>query len=363
MWSLLTVLLGVHAGPVPDDAIRAGPLDPGPSAKAPWVALLAEEEYQGESVHETLSRSRASEQQEVEAVSPSTSTTSDEGLRSTRDLVVTEAAAKRPFHVSGAVDYRMLAVSDEDPRNDRYTDWRLRGDYEVWDKLFVFLRFRAIQLFTAEPDESGFLLLDTMAGFDYFQELKLDLSPVLGERTLKFDHRLGFFFPSSRESRAQDLLFAPYALERVQCKIIPDLILTVDLWFRYHFHEYAERAGLEGGMNTQMDFGGSLGLEYVVFSHDWIGELALGASVSDSYEKAYPSNEEFESELSSRTLWHQEIGWGVYASVSPLDYLTVVAGFEDPQIDVLRNGILTRPARYFGNRDDMEFFVQVLGKY
>jgi len=291
-------------------------------------------------------------------------------IQKTREQTTT-GDKSRPWHASGSVEFRTLAISDEDPANDRYLSLQLRGDFDVFEGARAFVRFSGTQQFTAEVGESGFLLQDTMVGLDYGHEVALDFVPIeaLAGKKLELEHRLALYFPTSRQSINQDKYFAPMLMSRARYSVLESLVVGVDAFARYHFHRYAERAGPSGGLNTQLDMFGSLGVEYTVFSHKEYGTVSVGADLATWYLKSYPSGEEYESESSSETYWHQRYDWDIYATYTPLPYMTVVLGIETMG-EHRRDGIIASGSgsgngipRFFGQRDDTELFLQVLGRY
>lgn len=304
-----------------------------------------------------------------EVVDGAAATTQAEGegewvLQNTRDLVSTDES-KRPWHLNASLEYRGLFIVDPDPANDTTLRWRLGGSFDVFERMRAWVNFGLRENFTAEVGESGFLFEDSALGVDYGHEVKLDAIPLafFKNRSIDFEHRLGVFLPTSRYSYNQGLYLAPYALSRARFAVIESLIVGVDAFFRYRFHKYAEQAGQDGGLNTQLDFGGSLGAEYTAYTHKEWGTVTVGADLSTSWAKKYPSSQTFSSPASSRTSWQQDSGWDLYATYTPLAYLTVVAGLET-SVDILRDGIIVKPTRLIpGNRDDTQLFVQLLGRY
>ncbi len=280
-------------------------------------------------------------------------------LQTTRDqLPVSE---DRVWHLSGALEYRSLAIVDTDPSNDQYLRWSIRGDVALFPRSRVFLRLGLTQNFWAEEGESGLLLQDTLLGVDYGHEVGLDFIPLsyFAGRKLSLEHRLGLFVPTSRASMKQDMYAAPYILSRARYAVLDALLVGVDGYVRYHFHRYAERAGQFGGMLTQLDFGPSLGVEYTAYDSPRWGSVSVGADLSVAWDKSYASREEYGAPQSSRTFWNQDYGWDAYATYTPVGYFTAVLGVEHGG-KVLRDGLQNM---FFAHRDETQFFLQLLGRY
>ena len=275
-------------------------------------------------------------------------------------LAASEAGG-RFYHLRGDVLFRMLAVSDQDPRNDIWMTYRLRGDIDVCPHARALLWGGIQQKFWAEPDESGWLLEDTQFGLTYNHEVSLDFVPLdfFKERKLDFIHIARLYLPTSRASINQDLYFAPEWFTRITYVATKDLSVISDLYFQYRFNRYAEQAGLEGLQNIQFTFGPSLGVEYTVFDHPSLGAVTAGADALVDWIRKYPSRESYRSQASSQRFFNQEYGWDAYVTYSPPEYLTVVLILQQNG-PVLRDGLINLHAV---KREETEFLIWAIARY
>jgi hypothetical protein len=203
--------------------------------------------------------------------------------------------------------FLMLAVVDEDPENDQLMLYSVRARGQVFDGGSVFLGAGLRQAFTAEPDESGFDLRDTQLGFSWRTKVPLGTDLDLG-----LTHEASVFLPTSRASRAQDLYLAPQVKLGLSLEPIRGLTLATGPRFRYRFHEFAERAGTGGGMNTQLDTGIGLAADYQVFESKRFGGVTVGLSMGSDWFRKYDSREGYESEFSDQGVWLQQYSWGAH---------------------------------------------------
>lgn len=282
--------------------------------------------------------------------------------------VVVSAPAEQPaeearwYHATGTLQYRQLAVRDPDPANDRYVLWSARGVVDVpWlSGLQGSVALGLTERFVTVPDESAWLLRDMELGATYKHELPGE--PLwLGSRKLSLAHKLGIYLPTSRKSQHQDLYLATQLGSRVTVPVVDGLTTGVEGWLRYYWFQYAEQAGLYGGMLPQLMFGPVLFTEYAALEHAIYGELVVGAELSTGYTKDYASREQYEDAASSRSAWHQDFGWGIYASYAPAlaPYLSVSLSLE-------QNGPYLRDGGehlVLVHRDETELGIAVTASY
>lgn len=268
------------------------------------------------------------------------------------------SGSARAYFVSAAVEFRMLAVTDVDPANDRALLYSVKGGYELIPRGVAFASLGLTQAFVAEEGESGFRFQDMQAGFDYSHDVGLG---ALGaaDRQINFAHRLSFYLPTSRESQAQDLYVAPQALSRARMTLIDRLVVGLDGSFQYRFHQFAERAGLGGGLNTQLVLRGLALVEYTPVDRPDVGTITIGIDATTSWFKKYRSRDDHASGTSSAALWLQDYGWDAYAVYAPLPYLWASVSLQQGG-HVLRDGIVNT---FFVHRDESEIVFSLAGRY
>lgn len=264
----------------------------------------------------------------------------------------------RSYYLRGIAQLRMLAIGDEDPANDRSMLYSVEAGYKVIPRGALFVRLGLLQRFVAEEGESGFFLRDLAIGGKYSYEAGL-AAIGLDEEKLLLTHALSFLLPTSRASANQDLYVAPVLANRVTYEVGGGLSVQGAFDVEYRFHEFAERAGLAGGLNRQLGLTTGLSLDYLVLQSDTLGAFNAGAELFTTWEKSYPSREEYESEASSQTYWSQGYGWGFSASWAPRDWLAATLSFEQ-NAPVLRDGIVNVRVP---NRDESELVMTVAVQY
>lgn len=277
----------------------------------------------------------------------------DAALSPTAPAVTGSTDAARPYKVSALGQFRTLAVRDQDPANDQSMLYQLRGDGKLTDRFTVGVRFGVFQYFTAEEGESGWRLQDTLASAGY-------RTPVdLGFRELKLKHTLGLYLPTSRASQNQDLYVAPqYALDAA-IDIVDGLTFTLQPSLQYRWHQYAERAGYRGGMNTQVRYAVRGGLDYLVLESSKFGDLAVGASAGSTWDQKYASREAFTSDESDQVFVSENYDWEFHVEYAPLAYLAVGVALEHGG-RVLRDGIVNT---FLVHRDETELALTLSGSY
>ncbi len=321
----------------------------------------AEEGEEGTAEEET-----ASEEETAEAVpEETTSTTAAEEqaearLGATRPLTNMERQANindRAYQLSAYSQFRTLATVDETPANDRYVLYGIRGDVRLEPTLSVFTSMGLTQNFVAEPDESGWQLQDWVIGVDYLH--RMPLSGLGIDRDLAFSHRLQLFLPTSRQSRAQDLYLATQNTHRARINITDELVTGLDFSFQYRWHEYAERAGYSGGLNTRLILGGAAVVEYTLLDDEDFGVLLLGVDARTRYLLRYQSRDSYQSDASDQAPWMQDYGWDAYLYYFPIPQLIFAVSLEHNG-QVLRNGVVNT---FFTHRDETELAFLVMGRY
>jgi hypothetical protein len=290
----------------------------------------------------------------------------------------------RRWNVGLSAQFRMLAISDEDPANDRSLIWSLFGSYEVVERLRLTARIGVLQRFVATDttqfaggtppaalsaedlarleDQSTALKPVRLQDFSLGARYDYDLDPEdvgMEIESLTMSHQLLLYLPTSIISQKRDLLLAPELRSTATLGIVERFSVSVDLSFMYRFHSFAERDGLGTGLNTQLSIGAGLGLAYRVLEDDEIGDIDLGLGGNTTTVKRYPSREAFEAETSDQEPWFQSYGWYLSASYRPIEAITVSVALEQGG-PVLRDGIVNT---FLLKREETELVFGVTGRY
>lgn len=273
---------------------------------------------------------------------------------SAASTATTEAGPKRQWQATASANYRQLAVSDPDPENDRLLLYTLGGNVGVFERGKVFVRFGLQERFVAEPGESGVKFRDTSIGLSYASPIAFDEN-----NTLSLVHRLAFFLPTSRASLAQDLYVAPQYVLIASYELVHGLTLSFSPDARYRWHEYAERAGIDGVMNVQWELGLHGGLDWTFLETERFGSLGVGASAGSGWQRKYASRDDHESTTSDAAIWYQSYDWEAHVSYDPLQYLSLSLAVEHGG-NVLRDGIVNT---FFTHRDETELSFTLVGTY
>ena len=267
-----------------------------------------------------------------------------------------DQAESKAFPVSAKLDlqYRMLAVVDEDPANDQYLFWLGTLAGKVFPGGTLVLQMGFTERFVAQPDESGVLLRDTVVALRYATPIELG-----GGLKLSMTHELGFFLPTSRASRNQDLYVAPRYRLLADVEVIKGLDVSFIPEFRYRFHGYAERAGYGAGQNVQLDGGARLGLDYTPLDSKTYGNAGVGASAATYVARHYAARDDYSADTSDQAPWFQSYDWEAHVFYQPVRYATVSVSVEHGG-NVLRDGIVNT---FFAHRDETELVFTLTGQY
>ena len=292
---------------------------------------------------------------------PGTAGTSEAEVQASlqRQAVDLPAGDGQIFKILGGVEYRRLAIADEDPRNDMSLSWKLGATVKLFEGGSFFLGTRLNQHFVAEEGESGFRLADTVAGLNYFQTLSTDFGQSIAKEVYAKQTAL-VYLPTSRDSSNQDMRFALQLQTEELIALTPDLLMGFDGMVQYRNHQYAERAGLHGGMNTKYAARTGVLVEYALPLSDLMdGRLAMGLYGSTTWRNRYLSIDEHVSNTSSAALWLQDYGWEAYIEYTPVPSLTVALSAEQGG-NVLRSGIVNT---FFAHRDETDVVLRLTGRY
>lgn len=277
-----------------------------------------------------------------------------QGLQNVQDAA---GAAKKgeifPVTTLLFVQHRQLAVVDDDPANDHLTVWAVRAQGRVTPDLSVFLTGGLVQRFVAEEGESAFRLLDSRVGLAW--RTPIDLG---GGQKLGILNELSVFLPTSRNSQLQDMIVAPQARVQFMLRPAKGLSLALSPRFRYRAHTFAERAGLNGPMNVQIDTGVRAGIDYTAVRFAKAGSIGVGASTGTTYVRKYDSRESFTSEQSDQGVWLQVYDWEAHVtySISKFNFAVSV----EQGGNVLRNGVVNT---FFTQRDETELVFSAFAMF
>jgi hypothetical protein len=199
-----------------------------------------------------------------------------EPAREARDLSLQRPLDKR-WQLLGELQYRALAVRDDDPANDQRLLYGLQGSYALRPELLLSARVGLEQRFVSVDDESGLRFTDSALSALYQQTLSL--APLGWDRPLSLVHRLRALFPTSFRSQQDDLLFATDWMTRARVRLTGQLFAGLRGLLQYRAHEFAEQAG-PGGQALPLLVAEALAFaEYSPIVSPELGTLTLGADV------------------------------------------------------------------------------------
>jgi len=255
----------------------------------------------------------------------------------------------------------MPSFIDKDAANELGMSYHLRVEYRPpVEGLSVSAFVGMTQAFYAVEDESPLLMDDLFVSAGYWHGVSL--AEAGWDRELRFYHRLRAYLPTSRASQNQSLYIAPEWLSAARLEVVDGLTVGVNLSAEYDFHRYAERAGLEGPLNTRLFLGGGVVAQYQLFNHPRWGSMMALAGAGLRYFLLYPSSEEFESETSDQHLWKQDYAWSVGMSYSPVRYVSLEVSLAQNYFDVRRNGVRQAMNQYTA-QDQIQWLFSLWGRY
>lgn len=258
---------------------------------------------------------------------------------------------KRPWFLSGTVALRGLVVGDEDPENDTSLTYVFQAGHKLGKGMTVFGQLRLTQRFVAEEGDSAFRFGNIQAGVNYIH--RVDLKRLLGvDRQIAFFHRASALLPTSRASQNQDLILAPRLISRGRVKVLGDLYFGFTGLLEYRWHEFAEQAGLQGGMNTQAVMAAQGAFEYNVMQHKKWGVLVLGVDAYGGVNFEYANRDGDRANLPF-------FGWDLYAQYVPFPSLAVGLSLEQGE-PVFQSGAWR--VQFF-DRETTQFSLAVTGRY
>ena len=241
--------------------------------------------------------------------------------------------SKRPFALVLNVQFRSLAVFDEDPRNDTAYFYRGELSWAVSQATRMYLRagvaHQLVQVGTRPP----VAFQDMVIGARYRRELSL-----FGDQVLELQVGLGMYLPTSRASQNQTLFGAPELTVSGSWSPVEWAGLDVGTLGRYLFVHYAERDGPGAPNNNQLVVGGSLDAWVRPYASG-DSALVLGVGLSTTLRKRYAAAANFPSPASDTVYLEQLYGWEVYARWTVVEGLTATLALEQGG-GVRRDGIV-----------------------
>jgi len=293
-----------------------------------------------------------------------------------RDLSLPRPVDK-PWQAFGEAQYRALLIRDTDPANDQRMYYRLQFNYEVVEDLILSARGGVVQRFVAEEGETGVRLEDASLGALYQQSVGLD--GIGWDRELSLAHRLRVYLPTSFISQEQDLLFAAEWTSRARVRVTGQLFAGLRGLLQYNAHDYAEQAGLGGGMLPRWVAEALAFTEYSPIVSPEYGTLTVGADVYVNQTFVYPSRDPGDlpaSDLPPGTLASNadsivgagttddfsspNAGYDVYLLYQPpIEHVLLMASLE--QLGSAQRYGETRV--YLFHRDETEFALRLLLNY
>lgn len=270
-----------------------------------------------------------------------------------------DAEPAKIWRVFARVLFARLLVKDQDPQNDKYLWWNIGGELDLGvPGLYATAWTGMLQQWEPEPGESSVQATDTTVGVGYRHSVPLDAIGLEGKRMLAL-HRLTAVIPTSRLSRSQDLYLATDWVSAVRATLVHRFMVGVNLRMRYSFFQYAERGGLQGGMNERFRMEPTLILQQGLYQSEKWGSLLLQGTLGTRYRLQYPSRDDHSSPTAEATFDQWDYTWGLSLTWAPLPYVNATLGLSQDS-PILREGV--RNAVPF-HRDELEVFFSIMGNY
>ena len=296
--------------------------------------------------------------------------------REAKDLSL-QRPVDKPWQVVGEVQYRALALRDEDPANDQRMLYRLQLNYRVAPDLFLSARTGLQQRFVSVEGERGVRLEDT--ALSALLQQNVELAGLGWDRTLGLTHRLRVYLPSSFRSQQDDLYFSAEWMSRARVRVVDQLFTGLRGVFQYHAHEYAEQSGPGGEALPQFVAEALAFAEYSPLVSATAGTVTLGADVYVDQTFDYPSRDPGSlpaealppgtldarrdtilGEGTTDRFSSPQFGWDVYALYQPpIEHVLVMASLEQVG-SAVRYG---ESRVYLLNRDETEVALRLILTY
>jgi hypothetical protein len=293
-----------------------------------------------------------------------------------RDLSV-QRPINKDWQLLGELQYRTLAVRDEDPANDQRMFYRLQGAYDPLPNLTVFARLGLEQRFVSVEDESGVRMEDTAFGAMY--QHSVSVAGPGWQRPVNLLHRLRLFLPTSFQSQQDDLYLAAEWTTRARVRLVDQLFAGVRGLLHYRVNEYAEQAGPGGEALPRFVADALLFAEYSPLVSAEHGTLTVGADIHADATIDYPSRDPASLDpddlppgtLGGRTdtilgagtsdsFYNPHFGYDLYVLYQPpIEHVLFMASLEQ-----VGNAVRYGESRlFFFHRDETELVLRVVGTY
>jgi hypothetical protein len=246
-------------------------------------------------------------------------------------------------------------VRDTDPANDASGLWLFGGEVDLPLRGLYATGFVGLtQRFSAEPREPAFEPSDSLVALGYRHSLQVFGSAsaaqpgVATSSRAQVLHRVRVILPTSRDSRERDLNAVIDWLTVFRVPLLEGNQVGFTLRNRYRFHEFAERAGLEGGLNDRLILRGTLAFQQRVVKSASLGQWLILGELGTRYTLRYPSRDTFEVPSSDTSPWFQDWIWEAGLAYVPSMILNARLTIgQDTQLQ--RQGIVTTA---FAQRDE-----------
>jgi hypothetical protein len=264
----------------------------------------------------------------------------------------TQAPRVESVHVSVGIQLNMLAVSDDDPANDRVLLYALNASVDLPIKgLVVSLSGGFAERFVVEDGDSPLRLNDSAMGVSYSHA-------HLSKEKLSFSHGLTAWLPTSRPSLQRELRVAPNLSSSVAYRIVGPLSISHQIQGQYRWYRYAEVPnGL--AMNTQWIIGERVGLILRALDSPTFGKLAISTGVGLRWSRKYASLDPHTTDSADQALWSQSYSWRFGLQYRPIKWVGLSTNVEHGS-PLRRNGIINP---FFAHRDMTEINFGVTGYY
>lgn len=291
--------------------------------------------------------------------------------------VVAVGGERSPFFVTGSFSFRTPVISDADPRNDRWINYRLGAGFTLFKGGILTAGLTLQHRFVAQggqlPDglpagtidfsqfdqsvnDSGFRLGNLGLGFLYFHGTKLEIGEF--SRNITLIHRGALQLPTSRDSQNQAFYLGLSALTTARTAVYKQLYMNLTGFASWRGHEFSTTAGIPGVPLPRFAVVGQIALEYL-FNLGSAGFLTVGGDISGSQTINYPSRDPLDSGTADGTFVRPGYGYDFYVAYIPLPFLTASVAWEQGG-NVIRNGVVNT---FFFHRDETRLAFTVAARY
>lgn len=253
--------------------------------------------------------------------------------------------------VSASAAFRMLAVTDPDPANDRSMLYGLNARVGLpVTGLSTGVMTSLTTRFVAEEGDSAVRLGDSALNVGYRHQ-HLD-------KALTVAHRVDAWLPTSRSSLRRELRVAPTVRSAVRYLVIGPLSVGYTVQGQYRWYRYAEVPN-RLAMNTQWLLGNSLNAGVSLLDSPTFGKLNLSVSSGLRWMRKYASLDQHESSTADAALWNQMFTWSAAVGYAPIKWISLNIT-ADHGTSFRRNGIINP---FIAHRDATELSFGITARY